>query len=71
MGLRDPGVRACMQTVHASARQRAKWGAACKGLEGGDGVRTGAGAVVRGGEVGNGGVRVCQVPDACGKGGDT
>ena len=25
--------------------------------------RTGAGAVVRGGEVGNGGVRVCRVPE--------
>ena len=54
-----------MQTVHASARQttRAEWGAACKGLgEGGDGVHTGAGAVKRGGEVGNRRVRVCRVP---------
>ena len=43
---------------------KAEWGAACKGVgEGGGGVRTGAGAVVRGGEVGNGGVRVCRVPE--------
>ena len=33
-----------------------------KGL-GGDGVRTGAGAVERGGEVGNGRVCVCRVPE--------
>ena len=63
-GPRDPGVRACRQALQTIVREttRAEGGAACKGLEdGGDGVRTGAGAVKRGGEVGNGRVRVCQV----------
>jgi len=55
-----------MQTLQSIARQttRAEWGATCKELEeGGDRVRTGAGAVRRGGEVGNGRVRVCRVPE--------
>jgi hypothetical protein len=71
-GTRELRVRTCIHALHTIARQttRAEWGAACKGVgEGGWSAHRGWCCGEGRGGVGNGGVRVCRVPDACGKGG--